>query len=270
MMKIVNKSLVALVRCDTYEEDKVFNAVRKGFDLLGGVSRFAKRGEKIVMKPNVLIGSRPESSVTTHPSVFKAVGQALMGAGVSVYYGDSPAFGKCAASVGRSGLKRVGDESGFSLADFDAGRAVSHPHGLLMKSFVIANGVLDCDGMIGLPKLKTHPLVRFTGAIKNQFGCIPGLLKSQYHAKVPDPYDFATMLVDLNTAARPRLYVMDGIVAMEGNGPRSGKPKKLNVLLFSSDPIAIDATACRIINLDPVIVPTSEAGEEGWLGNVPR
>ena len=258
MPKIVNKTIVALVRCNTYEEDRVFKAVQEGLDLLGGASVFAKSNEKIVLKPNVLIGANPENCVTTHPAVFKAVGRSLMEAGASVYYGDSPAFGKAEANMKKSGLKQV--------ADFDAGRQVSHPDGLLVKSFVIANGVLDCDGLVSLPKLKTHPLVRFTGAVKNQFGCIPGLLKSQYHVKLPDPYDFATMLVDLNTLVKPRLCVMDGIMAMEGNGPRSGKPKKMNVLLLSADLIALDATACRIIDLDPVNVPTSKPGEQSGLG----
>jgi uncharacterized protein (DUF362 family)/Pyruvate/2-oxoacid:ferredoxin oxidoreductase delta subunit len=266
MTKIVNKTIVALVRCGTYEEDKVFKAVQKGLDLLGGVSIFAKRNEKIVMKPNVLIGANPDNCVTTHPAVFKAVGQLLIEAGASVYYGDSPAFGGGEFNMRRAGLKQVADESGFNMADFDAGRPVSHPDALLVKSFVIANGVLDSDGLVSLPKLKTHPLVRFTGAVKNQFGCVPGLLKSQYHVKLPDPYDFATMLVDLNTLVKPRLCVMDGIMAMEGNGPRSGKPKKMNVLLFSTDPIALDATACRIIDLDPAVVPTSKPGEQSGLG----
>ena len=166
----------------------------------------------------------------------------------------------------RAGLKQLADEMGIELADFDKGRTVSHKDALLIKSFVIANGVLDSDGLVNLPKLKTHPLVRLTGAVKNQFGCVPGLLKSQYHVKLADPYDFAAMLVDLNTLARPRFCVMDGIVAMEGNGPRSGKLRKLNVLLFSTDPVALDATACRIINLDPEIVTTSKLGEKAGLG----
>ena len=262
----MNETRVALVRCDTYDDDKVYKAVQTGLDLLGGISQFAKPGERIVMKPNVLLGTNPEKCVTTHPAVLKAVGRVLKEAGASVYYGDSPTFGKCEANLRKAGLKQVGDELGFSLADFDSGRTVSHKESLLVKSFVIANGVLDSDGLVNLPKLKTHPLVRFTGAVKNQFGCIPGLLKSQYHVKLPDPYDFATMLVDLNTLVKPRLCVMDGIMAMEGNGPRSGKPKKMNVLLFSSDPIAIDATACRIIDLDPEVVPTSRPGEKAGLG----
>jgi uncharacterized protein (DUF362 family)/ferredoxin len=266
----MNKSKVALVRCNTYEDDKVYMAIQAGLGLLGGISQFVKPGETIVMKPNVLAGTNPEKCVTTHPAVFNVVGRLLKEAGVTVYYGDSPMFGKCKPNVRKANLKQVGDELGFSLADFDSGRAVSHKDSLLIKSFVIANGVLDSDGLVSLPKLKTHPFVRFSGAIKNQFGCIPGLLKSQYHVKLPDPYDFATMLVDLNTLVKPRLYIMDGIMAMEGNGPRGGKPKKMSVLLLSSDPIAIDATACRIIALDPEVVPTSRPGEKAGLGTYHR
>lgn len=262
----MNKAKVAVVRCDTYADDKVNKAIQVGLDLLGGISAFVKPDERIVMKPNVLIGTSPEKCVTTHPAVFKAVGTILKNAGASVYYGDSPAFGKCETNLKKAGLKQIGDELGFILADFDSGRSVSHKDSLLVKKFIIANGVLDSDGLVSLPKFKTHQLVRFTGAVKNQFGCVPGLLKSQYHAKLPDPYDFATMLIDLNTLIKPRLYIMDGIIAMEGNGPRSGKPRKLDVLLLSSDPIAIDATACRIIDLDPEFVPTSKLGEKAGLG----
>ena len=262
----MNKARVIIIRCDTYADDQVITAIQKGFDMLGGISVFAKPGERIVMKPNILIGTDPDKGVTTHPAVFRAVGKLLKDAGANVLYGDSPSFGKSEPNLRRSGIKEVGDELGFIVADFDSGRPVSHKDALLVKKFVVANGVLDSDGLVSLPKFKTHGLVRFTGAVKNQFGCVPGLLKSQYHVKLPDPYDFATMLVDLNTLIKPRLYIMDGIVAMEGNGPRSGKLKRLNVLLLSSDPIALDATACRIAYLDPEIVPTSKPGEKAGLG----
>lgn len=262
----MDRSKVALVRCETYDPDAVYQAVRKGLDLLGGTASLVKSGERIVMKPNVLYGTNPEKGVSTHPSVFRAVGRLLQESGACVSFGDSPSFSRAEGHMKRCGLKQVADEMGIKLADFDKGRTVSHKDSLLIKSFVIANGVLDSDGLVNLPKLKTHPLVRLTGAVKNQFGCVPGLLKSQYHAKLADPYDFATMLVDLNTLVRPRFCVMDGIMAMEGNGPRSGKPRKLNVLLFSRDPVALDATACRIINLDPEVVPTSKLGQKAGLG----
>ena len=262
----MNKAKVVIMRCDTYADDEVFAAIQKGIDMLGGISAFARAGERIVIKPNVLIGTDPGQGVTTHPAVFRAVGELLKGAAATVLYGDSPSFGRSTPNLRKSGLKEVADELGFIAADFDSGRPVSHKDAILVKKFVIANGVLDSDGLVSLPKFKTHGLVRFTGAVKNQFGCVPGLLKSQYHVKLPDPYHFATMLVDLNTLIKPRLYVMDGIVAMEGNGPRSGKLKQLNVLLLSSDPIALDATACRIAHVDPEVVPTSKPGEKAGLG----
>lgn len=262
----MDRAKVALVRCNEYSEELVFDAVGRGIELLGGISNFAKPNEKIVMKPNVLIGSNPEKCVTTHPAVFKAVARLLQEARAKVSYGDSPAFGGCEPNMKKAGLKLVGDELGLAIADFDHGRGVSHETALLIKKFVIANGILDADGVVSLPKLKTHGLVRFTGAVKNQFGCVPGMLKGQFHVKMADPYDFATMLVDLNTFIRPRLYVMDGIMAMEGDGPRNGKPRKMNVLLFSSDPIAMDAIACKMIELNPEFVPTSKPGEKSGLG----
>jgi len=263
---LTNKSAVALVRCVEYRDELVSQAVKRGIDLLGGITAFVRPGEKIVMKPNVLIGSDPARSVTTHPTVFRAVGKLLQKAGAVVSYGDSPSFGRCELNLRMAGLKAVGDELGLTLADFDHGREVVHKTALLNKKFVFANGILEADGVVSLPKLKTHGLTRFTGAVKNQFGCIPGILKGQFHMKMPDPYDFATMLVDINTFVRPRLYVMDGIVAMEGNGPRNGRPHPMNVLLFSRDPVALDAVACRMIDLNPEFVPTSRPGEKSGLG----
>ena len=262
----MKKSRVAVIKCDSYDDEKVCEAVRAGVGLLGGISGFVKPGERIVIKPNVITGRSPQKCVDTHPSVFRAAGIILKNAGAVVSYGDSAGFGKCESNMRRAGLKPPADELGLILADFDKGKAVTHKEALLSKRFVIANGVLESDGMVSLPKLKTPGLTRFTGAIKNQFGCIPGFLKSQFHVKMPDAYDFATMLVDLSTLIKPRLYIMDGIMAMEGNGPTSGKPRELGVLLFSDDPVAMDSVACKIIDLNPVFVPTSVPGEKAGLG----
>lgn len=262
----MNKSRVALVRCEDYDPERVYQAVKRGLDLLGGISQFAKQGEKIVLKPNVLVGTDPARSVTTHPAVLRAAGLLLRELGAEVSYGDSASIGGCEFNLKRAGLKTAGDELGLRIADFDHGQEVSHKTALLNKKFMIANGVLEADGLISLPKLKTHGLTRFTGAIKNQFGCIPGLYKREFHLKMPDPFDFATMLVDINTFIRPRLYIMDGIVAMEGNGPFAGKSRPLKVLLFSSDPAAVDAIACRLIGLNPEFVPTSLPAEKAGLG----
>ena len=82
---------------------------------------------------------------------------------------------------------------------------------------------------------------------------------------MPDVLNFAAMLVDINTLIKPRLYIMDAVMAMEGNGPRSGRPRKLGLLLISTDPIALDAVACKLSDLYPAFVPTSAPGKNrGW------
>jgi uncharacterized protein (DUF362 family)/NAD-dependent dihydropyrimidine dehydrogenase PreA subunit len=266
MHGVITKSKVALIPCDTYDDTEVYGAIKQGLDLLGGISNFVKPGEQIILKPNVLIGAAPEKCVCTHPAVLKAAGKILLEAGASLSAGDSPAFGSTGLNMRIAGLKQVADELGIPLADFSKGSAVSHKEGLLVKRFVIADCVLAADGLVSLPKLKTHGLTRMTGAVKNQFGCVPGFLKNQQHARMADPYDFATMLVDLNMFVKPRLYIMDAIMAMEGNGPRGGKPRKIGALLISSDPIALDAVACKIIDLNPSFVPTFAPGEKAGLG----
>jgi uncharacterized protein (DUF362 family)/Pyruvate/2-oxoacid:ferredoxin oxidoreductase delta subunit len=235
-------------------------------DLLGGVSRFVEPGEKILLKPNLLVPELPQKCVTTHPAVFQAVAELVIEVGVRVTFGDSPAVGSMARAAGKAGLTAVAERLGVEPADFKNGRKVTVAGALQNKQFVIANGALDCDGIVSLPKLKTHALERLTGCVKNQFSCVPGLLKGEFHVKLPDAHQFGRMLVDLNHYLKPRLYVMDGIQAMEGNGPRGGKPKQMNVILISSDPIALDATVCRLIDIDPEIVPTIRYGVEAGLG----
>ena len=257
---------VVVLRCEGYDEARVASVVRKGIDTLGGPSAFARRGEKILIKPNWLAADPPEKCTCTHPSVFKAVCELFIAAGARLTYGDSPAFQRSETAAKKAGFSEVAEKLSIRLADFLSGKEVFFKGGVQNKKFAIANGVLDSDGVISLPKLKSHQFQVMTGAVKNQFGCIPGALKGEFHVKVFDAFDFARMLVDLTSYVHPRLYIMDAIVAMEGNGPRGGNPKPLNALLFSVDPIALDATACRIIGLDPESVPTIKAGHDAGAG----
>lgn len=260
-------SKVAVVRCNSYDQQEVDQAIAKGLELLGGAGAFCKAEEKILLKVNLLAGDVPEKCVTTHPAVFRAVAEHFLAAGACLRYGDSPGFGTSGAAAKKAGITNVAEALKLEAADFKEGREVFFEEGSQNKKFFIANGVLDCDGLISLPKMKTHGLERFTGAVKNQFGCVIGMRKGEFHVKLPDATDFAKMLVDLNSYVKPRLYIMDGIVAMEGNGPRGGTPRAMNVLLFSTDPIALDATACRMINLNPLFVPTTLVGSQTGAGN---
>ncbi len=134
--------------------------------MLGRLSTFVQPGEKIVIKPNVLIGTDPVKGVTTHPVVFQSEGELLLEAGVRVYYRDSPGFGLSEMSMRLSGIKKIADEIGCILVNFDSGREISYKNALLVKKFVIAHGVLDSDGLISFPRLKTHGFLRLPEQLK--------------------------------------------------------------------------------------------------------
>jgi uncharacterized protein (DUF362 family)/ferredoxin len=258
---------VALIRCNSYEQSVVDEAVARGIGLLGGAGCFARAGEKILFKPNVLWATDPAKCVITHPSILHAAGAAFASTGAALQYGDSPAgilsslptLKKCGYDEALAGLKVV-------PVSFDNGMEREFSQGISSKRLQIAQAVVDADGVINLPKLKTHGLTRMTGAVKNLFGCVPGLTKGNYHTRFCDVVDFAQLLADIAAFVRPRLHLLDAIEAMEGNGPQSGTPKKLGVLLVSTDPVALDTIACRIIHLDPDFVPTIAAGVKAGLG----
>ncbi|MCD4671221.1 MAG: DUF362 domain-containing protein, partial [Anaerolineaceae bacterium] len=249
-------SRVALVRCNHYEQDAVNEAVGCGLTLLGGPQAFFKPGEHLLLKPNLLAADPPEKNTATHPAVFQAVARHLQEAGARLSYGDSPAAHRPLTAARKAGIADAAEALNIPLADFTSGKTVSFPEGNLIKQFTIAQDVLAADGIINICKMKTHALTRLTGAVKNMFGCIPGVLKAEFHARLQNEDLFSQMLLDLNRLLPPRLNVMDGIIGMEGNGPRNGSPRPVHVLLFSTDPVALDATAARIMNLDPDLVPT--------------
>jgi uncharacterized protein (DUF362 family)/NAD-dependent dihydropyrimidine dehydrogenase PreA subunit len=260
------KAIVALVRCENYDHVSVSTAVGKGLDLLGGAGQFAAPGEKILLKPNILAGDSPDKCIGPHPMVFKAVAEAFQRAEAALSFGDSPGFGSPRGNARKAGFLEIADAMGIPFADFENVETISNPDGKLINKFEIAKGVVESDGLVSISKLKTQSLVRITGAIKNTFGCIPGPRKAEFHSVLPNALQFSKMLVDLNLLLKPRLYIMDGIMAMEGNGPRNGNPRAMNALLFSTDPVALDSVVCKMIDLDPNLVEPLVVGEEFGLG----
>jgi uncharacterized protein (DUF362 family)/NAD-dependent dihydropyrimidine dehydrogenase PreA subunit len=260
------KAIVALVRCENYDYASVSAAVEKGLDLLGGAGQFTAPGEKILLKPNILTGDSPDKCIGPHPVVFKAVAEAFQKAGAALSFGDSPGFGNPRGNARKAGFLEIADAMDIPFADFENAEILHNPDGKLVNKFEIAKGVVESDGLVSISKLKTHALTRITGAIKNQFGCIPGPRKAEFHSVMPNAQQFSMMLADLNLLLKPRLYIMDGIMAMEGNGPRNGNPRAMNALLFSTDPVALDSMVCKMIDLDPKLVEPLVAGEEFGLG----
>ncbi|MBQ2952317.1 MAG: DUF362 domain-containing protein [Clostridia bacterium] len=265
----MDKHVVVLVPLDTYDQPQVDEAVRTGLALLGGVERFVRPEEKVLLKPNLLARALPQKAITTHPAVFSAVARAIRETGCThISYGDSPGNPTTTpdkAAEG-SGITEAAGQFGLTKADFSSGSIVPFPDGRTARSFYLCNGVQQADALINVCKMKTHALERITGAVKNLYGCVTGVNKATGHALYPNSEVFADMLVDLNRCIAPRLHIMDGVVAMEGNGPTSGTPTPMNVLLFSDDPVALDAVFCALIHLAPTEVPTCVCGQQQGLG----
>jgi len=262
----MERSTVALVRCETYDPQQVYAALRRGVEFLGGLDRFVRPGERILLKPNILAGEDPERAVTTHPAVLEASVRLFRSAGATVSFGDSPGLEDALHAAKRSGLYEAGLRAGATYGQFSTGTRMANPGGTLVDGFPIAEAVHACDGIVNLPKMKAHQLTRITGAMKNLFGCVPGKRKALYHVQFQDVFAFSRLIAELGTCLRPRLHVLDGIVAMEGNGPRSGDARLMRVLVLSDDPVAVDATFCRLVAMEPTYVPTIRAGHEIGLG----
>ncbi|MFW6163777.1 MAG: DUF362 domain-containing protein, partial [Planctomycetota bacterium] len=262
---------VALVRCEDYEPDAVHAACREALDLIGGLDAVVGPGERVLLKPNMLSGKRPERAVTTHPAVVRAMVGLAREAGAEAWVGDSPGglqWNVTGRVLAKTGIGPAAKEAGAELKDFDGGdrEFIDLPEGAVLQRFALARPVLDADAVVSLAKLKTHGQALYTGAVKNLLGCVPGGGKIRVHQLAPQSRDLAAALLDIYAVVRPRLALIDGIVAMEGNGPTYGDPRHLGLLIASTDAVAADAVACHLIGYKPRVVHILGQAEERGLG----
>lgn len=253
---------ISIVKCDTYEYDKVKNAVRESLDLLGGISGFIRPGDRVLLKVNLLIRRKPEKATTTHPSLVRALAELVTEAGGKPLIGDSPGGyhfynrGTLESVYETCGMAKAARDSGAEL-NYDT-EAVDVPYreGKIMKSIKTIKPVLEVDKIINIPKIKTHMMTVYSGAVKNLFGIIPGSYKAEYHLRFEDANDFADVLVDICSFVKPTLTVMDAVIGMEGYGPTNGHPKQVGLVISGANPYELDVVASSIIGLKPKEVPT--------------
>ncbi len=212
----------------------------------GGWQSIVSPGETIAVKVNLLRAGAPETAVCTHPETLRFVLRALKAHGANPFVADSPGGVNGPAKVARafrmSGMSEVCVDEHVPIIDIEDDHSIlMAPQGRLFRSFPLGRAFAEADAVIQVGVLKTHQLMRLTGGVKLTYGCIPGLAKAQLHVRASRREDFADMLLDLHLAVRPRFTVIDGIIAMEGQGPGSGTPKALGSLFAASDCNALDA-----------------------------
>jgi len=259
------KSTVSVVKCQTYDEKEVMKAIRQSIDLLGGINTFIKAGNRVLLKSNLIFGKSPEKAVTTHPAIVRSMIQIVREAGGVPTLGDSPGMESLMKAAEKAGIKKVADETGCPLMEFNRPAIVKETKGKSFKRMEIDQSVLDADVVINLPKWKTHGQMFLTLGVKNLFGCVPGPRKALWHLKAGENRElFAQMLIDIYRVIRPSLTLLDGVVGMEGNGPGSGDPVPLGLILASSDALALDQVVCDLLGIRRESLPTNRvASEEG-------
>jgi uncharacterized protein (DUF362 family)/NAD-dependent dihydropyrimidine dehydrogenase PreA subunit len=261
-----NRNVVVMQKCRDYEPSRLRSVLRELLEPLGGMKSFVGPGKRILLKPNLLSAKDPDRAITTHPNLVEAVAEAVRECGGEPFVGDSP--GGAIRGIKRvwekTGMEEMARRAGLELVNFEASGSERIECGDYV--FFVSKPVLEADVIISLPKLKTHSLTLLTCAVKNMFGVIPGFRKGEFHKLHPKPGEFAEMLVHLYRLVPPSLSIVDAVVAMEGNGPSSGNPFNLGLLIAGEDGVAVDAIAARTIGFKDGFVDTIRIAAEIGLG----
>lgn len=249
---------VSLIRAESYELKELRSRIEYLLEPLGGMGSIVKPGDRVLLKPNLLTGSRPTKECITRPEIVYCVAQLVKEAGGKPFLGDSPAFGSAKGVAKANGYLPLCEELDLPIVEFKGQRYATENQNF--QHLRLSKEALAADVVINLPKVKSHVQLTMTLGVKNLFGCVPGKMKAWWHMKAGKDADrFGEMIVETAKAIAPNLTIIDGIIGHEGNGPSGGEPRQLGVLGASTDVFALDRAAIEILNVDPLTVPTLAA-----------
>jgi len=245
-------STVALTACSDYSQPRISEAIERQFSLSGGLEKFVRRGDVVLLKPN-LISPRPRACATqTDPAVIFETARLLKDFGARPFVGDSPAWGNVFSSVKALELEEPLKKLGVPV------RQLNKPQKCRIgRNWIgISSIALEADVVVNLPKLKTHQQLVTTFAVKNMFGCVSGKKKAYWHfARGKNADKFCEMLIEIFRFVNPALTIIDGVVAMDGPGPIRGRARPLGYLIGGTNPIACEVICARLVNIEPDELP---------------
>ncbi|MDP2168210.1 MAG: DUF362 domain-containing protein [Thermodesulfovibrionales bacterium] len=256
---------IVIVKESSYEYAKL---KADAFEILSGLDRgLIKPGANVLIKPNLLTAAKEEKAITTHPLLIKAVCQYVLDKGARPQVSDSPPLEPLEKVIKAAGIADALKGMGVSIKEFKDSRKVMSEG--KFRGIELAEDALDAEVIINLPKLKTHGQMMLTLAVKNLFGCVVGMKKPEWHFRVgEDRMLFAELLLSIYQALSPRINLMDGVLAMEGNGPGAGgTPRHLGILIGGDDALSLDVAASRLLGVDPFTVPVIKKAHEAGLIN---
>lgn len=214
---------------------------------------FNFKDKKVFIKPNLFSAYPPEKGATTHPLIIRALIQYLLDKGAIIKVGDNPSL------LSKDVIERIGEITKIKEASIGFYTDITKDYKKIktdIGELFISSDILDCDILISCPKLKTHLLTIFTIAIKNIFGILVGNQKSLLHYQFPSPIEFSKALLSIYEIRKPDLTIVDGIIAMEGNGPSNGNLKELNTIIVGDNDYLLEwAIIGNLLNIPPLSIP---------------
>jgi uncharacterized protein (DUF362 family) len=255
------KPTVALTHCTEYGESVVAKAIARQFELLGGIGRFVKRNDSVLLKPNFIAPKPRHCATQTDPAVIIETARILKDFGARPFVGDSPAWGDVFKCVNVLGLDEPLKKLGVPVRQLD--KPVRRQ--IAGVDAGISSVALNADKIINLPKFKTHQQLVATFAVKNMFGCVSGKWKAYWHfAKGGNEKKFCELIIEIYKLLNPALTIIDGVIAMDGPGPISGRSRPLGWLIGGTEPIACEMVCSKLINLDcdrlPIVRTAKQIG----------
>lgn len=261
----MNKSVVALTRCENYEPGEVSKCLHRQLELLGGLNKFVKPSDTVLIKPNMIAPKSRRHATQTDPAVILELAKILKDYGAKPFVADSPAWANIYTCVRKLRLDESLKKLGVPIKQL--GKAKS----CRLKNTDIKVGIsriaLEADVIINLPKFKAHQQLVATFAVKNMFGCVSGKSKALWHfRKGETPQQFCSFLIDIYKFLNPALTIIDAVTAMEGPGPINGRARPLGWLIGGTDPVSCEVICARLINTEPMQFPIIETASRLSFG----
>jgi uncharacterized protein (DUF362 family) len=258
-------SIVTLTHCSDYGQPRIAEAIQRQFELLGGLQRFVKPGDSVLLKPNFIAPRSRRHATQTDPAVILGTAQLLIDFGAKPTVGDSPAWSNVFACV--RALKLAEPLKKMSVPVKQLDNPTHCRVGEKETRVGISSVALGADVIINLPKFKAHQQLGATFAIKNMFGCVAGKRKALWHfVKGRNPDDFCELLIDIYKFLNPAVTIIDGVVAMDGSGPIRGRARGLGWLIGGTDPIACETVCAELVGIELAKLPIVKTAQRIGFG----
>ncbi|MBA7655037.1 hypothetical protein ES703_62934 [subsurface metagenome] len=256
---------VILSRCSDYSQTRIAEALQKQFELLGGLEKFVRPGDTVLLKPNFIAPRSRRHATQTDPAVIIETARLLKDFGAKPFVGDSPAWSNVFTCVKALKLEEPLKKLSVPVKQLDKPKWCRI--GAKNIRVGISSVALDADVIINLPKFKSHQQLTATFAVKNMFGCVSGKRKALWHfAKGGNADDFCELLIEIFKFLNPALTIIDAVVAMDGPGPIRGRAKPLGWLIGGTDSIACETICAKLIGIKPENVPIIKTARQIGFG----